>query len=107
MEPLTSLDPTSQTSAIRRGRAHVCYSESAYSRDRVRRGWDHADSRQQPDFDDAARVPSIRAIQCSLMSAPSAGAFRAPTILLETPEGPKTVYGIGAWSWCWDYADEA
>ncbi|HWI67883.1 MAG TPA: hypothetical protein VNS88_05855 [Nitrospiraceae bacterium] len=29
-----------------------------------------------------------------------------PGRVMETPEGPKTVYDIGAWAWCWDYADD-
>lgn len=34
------------------------------------------------------------------------GADEYPGQQLQTPEGPRTVYALGAWSWCWDYADE-
>jgi hypothetical protein len=31
---------------------------------------------------------------------------RYPAEVLQTPEGPKTVYAVGSWEWIWDENDE-
>lgn len=34
------------------------------------------------------------------------GQERYEGAVIETPEGPKHVYAVGAWAWCWDAMEE-